>query len=491
MKSCLIEDQSVIGNGICDQSLNISSCCFDGGDCWLEQDILGMSSGCNSLLAFGNVSFDMICQRSERERCYWASSDCQDLDNFFMDQLCPGCRDIAIVGDHSCNPEIASDSVCCFDIGDCIVGGQQPNDCSNDIDMICDMNQIQRKQSQQHCSSLADMDCMAADQSLCSSCAATEIMDGSCSDNLVDDPTCCFDALDCHVCYTCPVVSFVGDNFCDIDLLTESCCLDGGDCKSSLQHAAFTFCSDCSFEKYLHQIGDGSCHMELANNDCCFDGGDCFATTGNSQVWCSSCLSHRPGIFYNLYLANGLCEEQYNEPECCYDGGDCSLLDLDSLCKTCHLDHYQGYVANRKCDGIFNNLDCCFDGGHCEVDACPTCLNADLKSKINDGICDRFLLSFPECCQDGDDCKHNAALLATACSSCPVGVAHAFVGTGQCDDFMNNPQCCFDGGDCDSQFLWDCDDCDNNLFSSRAGGKNHLKRPKISYHQSNFRGWHL
>ncbi len=457
---CLDENQLIVGDGTCD-NVNGDFCCFDGGDCSESPD------DCSSVSGFNSYN-DMICESKEQALCKDTSNDCQDLDQFLMGQLCSGCNlsSPVVVGDRSCNFNIAEHTECCFDGGDCLLDqhSSDPSKCFEEDDVICD---------RKDCSPLTySSDCKSSEQAICSTCPSGHnqtLLDGVCWDNVIDGPTCCFDALDCHDCFTCPRPESVADHFCDADLLTESCCLDGGDC-SLTSIKVSVLCQDCHFAKYLHSIGDGFCQLELANLKCCFDGGDCSATLKNSHNWCSSCTSNRNNVHYDLYLQNGICEDQYNRSECCYDGGDCIFIDQHmELCPSCILDHYVTYVTNQRCDNLFNNHDCCFDGGYCHLDVCSTCKDQKLKLKINDGICDSVLMQFPKCCNDGDDCLGTIGFIETACATCQVSGANAFLGTGQCDEFMNNHVCCFDGGDCDADTVLSCNDCDNPSLPLTAG----------------------
>ncbi len=443
--TCTTEDLR-IGDGVCHSENDYPMCCFDGGDC--------ASNNCASIFVTDN---DMICDHQDQTSCNGVNNDCQDFYRSIMDQLCSECSDNLItnassMGDQNCNESIADSANCCFDGGDCITKdqGQEPVN--------------------QPCSLIAGY-CLSYEVvQACSTCPNGDHsgLDGICSDNLIDDPTCCYDALDCFECHSCPRPSFVADNYCDIDFLTESCCLDGGDCNHHTVNAS-GFCADCHFDKYRPLIGDGTCHMELANHPCCFDGGDCLSTRKNSRNWCSSCTSYYQGVYYDIYLSNGICEEQYNRPECCFDGEDCLGPGHNNLCSTCTVDRYQSYVTNKRCDNAFNSMECCFDGGFCDVDICPTCLDERLKLKINDGVCDLVLTQMPQCCNDRDDCVGNVQLTFVACTSCQVTGVHSFLANHQCDDFMNNFRCCFDGGDCETNLAKLCNDCDNPSIPLTAG----------------------
>ena len=416
---------------MCNLELNSSTCCFDGGDCALV-DSAGRNDDWQS-------QFDLTLNGFIRDNLV-------EIGNL----LCPGCEELVgqnngtWLGDHVCNPNLASEVDCCFYGGDCIMEKEPPNGCFPDL--------LRGNQRERGCE-------IADEQSPCPTCQSnnlTQLDDMVCNPSIRNDSSCCFDSLDCHLCSTCPCPSVVGDHFCDMNLFSEaSCCLDGGDCNSDLKGRML--CPSCSFEKYRSNIGDGSCQIELANLGCCFDGGDCLATLENSLNWCSSCTSKSQTITYEVYLSNGICEGHYNRSDCCFDGGDCLDKQQLELCQSCLLDHSQAYIANRRCDSIFNSLECCFDGGFCEVDVCSTCLDEKLKLRINDGICDEIIMKLTDCCQDRDDCRDDVILVNNACHSCQVSGAHAFLGTGQCDPFMNSYQCCFDGGDCEALTCRDCE----------------------------------
>ncbi len=287
------QEQRHIGNGVCNVESNKMDCCFDGGDC------------CTSF----------SCQPLASNGLHETS---KDLFNVGLDQLCPGCdkgNDNVGIADHRCHQNLAPIIACCFDGGDCeqiTQSDQSDPNCAQQADMIC----------QDACFEI-DQDCKPVEHhnAICPTCPPetnNSLNDGVCSDNLnmdEDDPRCCFDALDCLKCFTCSKPQLVSDIYCDTDLMTQACCLDGGDCKSLVElSSTSSLCPSCHFKKYWRQIADGKCHMELVNHDCCFDGGDCFASNANSLNWCSSCHSKVQGIFYNLYLSNGICEAHYNTP---------------------------------------------------------------------------------------------------------------------------------------------------------------------------------
>ena len=300
-KSCFVYDQFQIANGICDLSNN-TDCCFDGGDCCDLSDSVKVSDS------------------PTKEK-----SPFTDL-SYIFNQICPDCDRIRVeeIGNRVCDYRTALDVDCCFDGGDCLIVEQSANDCLQCI--------IPHSQSQ-----------------FFPACPDAKISSNvTCTNNANDDPTFCFGAIDCHDCLTCFRPDFVSDNYCDIELLINACCLDGGDCDST-KHSV-DLCPSCHFKKYMQQIGDGTCHYELTDHDCCFDGGDCSRPAENSAAWCSSCSSNKQGLYYDLYLSNGICETQYNRSECCFDGSDCIINKQEESCPSCSLDYYQAYVSNRRCD---------------------------------------------------------------------------------------------------------------------------------------------
>ncbi len=433
-----------MGNGVCDVRLDSFTCCFDGGDCSSKQVSLLEIFGKDTLTK-GPSEYQLL-----EQLCSGCSKIVNDTDSF------------PLVGDSRCDPSISTSFDCCFDGGDCAHNFEQSElSCSVESDMICD---------KMGCRS-SDSDCRDLEPSECSTCHSfsNASTDGICSQSVENDLTCCFDALDCHQCFTCHLPNLVSDLYCDKDLLTEACCLDGGDCRPDQAIGNFSkLCQDCNFDKYLLQIGDGICQVELENYPCCYDGGDCLATGESGRNWCSSCSPTKEDRFYDLYLNNGICEEQYNYSDCCFDGGDCYDDRQEVICRTCSLEHYQAYISNKRCDSLFNNLDCCFDGGFCEVDACSTCKDDKLKLMVNDGVCDPILVQMRECCKDIGDCQNEIGLLDALCGTCQVSGSHAFLGNGQCDPGMDNHQCCFDNGDCvGKQTL--CKDCDNPSIALTAG----------------------
>ena len=427
-KTCF---QQQIGDGVCHLESDNTECCFDGGDC---------SKGSGSFIHKYGLFLD-------------------------FHHLCPECErtvNVIKVGNHACDSDIEVSLDCCFDAGDCQISNDTKR---SNTDIWCNNSQEWFQM---------DTGCEVGNklESLCATCPATKnqtLLDGFCSHDLANDPACCFEALDCNECTTCYKPDFVSDSYCDNDLLTAACCLDGGDCDSNHQIVmqSSMLCHDCNFPKYLPLVSDGACNIELANQECCFDGGDCLPTNINSFIWCSSCISKADAIFYDVYLNNGICETQYNTPHCCFDGGDCDTQIQDQLCPQCHLDHYQDYVTNKRCDTHFNNPDCCYDGGSCQLDTCSTCICEELKLLINNGVCDSVLIHNPTCCHDGDDCMNDIGKIDRACPTCQVSGSFAFLGTGQCDQFMDNQQCCYDGGDCLTNL---CDSCDDQVFYFLTSG---------------------
>ena len=130
---------------------------------------------------------------------------------------------------------------------------------------------------------------------------------------------------------------------------------------------------------------------------------------------------------------------------CCWDGGDC----LPGPCPTCNFGS-QKEIGDGVCQEELNNEDCCFDGGDCGevVQDCSDTI------RVNDGVCDLDLF---ECGLDGGDCLGMSLL----CPTCLAPSAGMRLGTGECDQDLNNLHCCYDGGDCHN--LLECPTCQSFL----------------------------
>jgi hypothetical protein len=176
-------------------------------------------------------------------------------------------------------------------------------------------------------------------------------------------------------------------------------------------------------------VGNGFCNDETNNEDCNYDGGDCCVNTNINS--CSECECHiieTCAAGYHPLVGNGFCDDDTNIAECDYDDGDC--------CSNSNM------VGDGICNDYTNNAECGYDGGDC----CGYNINSDHCT---------------ECA-----CFHQ--------ETCLVGLNHAFVGDGVCNDETNNVECEYDGGDCclNPNMVGDaiCHDETNHLGCNYDGG---------------------
>ncbi len=159
----------------------------------------------------------------------------------------------------------------------------------------------------------------------------------------------------------------LGDGICNIELLTEDCCFDMGDC--NYKSNSSSLCTTCGLKDSDSLIANKECDGFLLHVSCCFDGGDC---------GCPTCPVEQDAI------GDDMCDFELDTDECCYDGGDCRCREVtsplneccpesdwcfppNSLCPTCSLDLVQ-HLTNGKCDSEFqSDPNCCFDDVECEL----------------------------------------------------------------------------------------------------------------------------
>ena len=143
---------------------------------------------------------------------------------------------------------------------------------------------------------------------------------------------------------TCPVLSLVGDGYCDDEANVPYCGYDLEDCCQVENDRSL--CQNCSCilsdnerqaieeencKKYNFDHGDGYCDSEYNNAENFFDVGDCCLPIQDlacaqeygpcpDEVCIESnnfCIPHQVG--------DGICQDHNNGPFCNFDLGDCCL----------------------------------------------------------------------------------------------------------------------------------------------------------------------
>jgi hypothetical protein len=239
-----------MGDGICDIHPNaeLSVCCYDGFDCQTD-DIQQVMEKCPQCIdtsdAFyvsdhkGMVFSDNFCDwELNDEMCCYDGGDCE-LENVCKDCIIEGDDGKMIsannlMNDGYCQPELMYSLTCCFDAGDCPCPKCQCRTCDvTDTEFLwfgdfwCDESLNNEK-----C-------CYDNNDCLCDGCIK-EVTDGVLGDGICDNNLehegCCFDMGDCTFSrckdYDCPVDinDSIGDGWCDIHLFNMACCYDEQDC---------------------------------------------------------------------------------------------------------------------------------------------------------------------------------------------------------------------------------------------------------------------
>ena len=145
---------------------------------------------------------------------------------------------------------------------------------------------------------------------------------------------------------TCPILSLVGDGYCDDEANIPECGYDLKDCCQVENDRSL--CQNCSCilsnnerqaieeencKEYNFDHGDGFCDSEYNNAENFFDIGDCClpiqdlaCTQQNAVGSCPDkaciksnnfCIPHQ--------LGDGICQDHNNGPFCNFDLGDCCL----------------------------------------------------------------------------------------------------------------------------------------------------------------------
>ena len=301
--TCQVQDYLLnINDGFCDDFLNTAECCFDFEDCvlieylnyvpkfdnavgGLQKKALLDASPVHRFRVKGLLT-SSFCNKAW-VRCYSSMQMFSNLGRPNTKFQCPpnDCPyDLARVGDHICDPEIAKLKYCCYDQGDCT---------------SFDITQVEE------------------DYNLCPTCPQAQQIN-------------------------------LGDGLCDVANANEECCFDLGDCIPSnctiegivaRAEQAGVLDSDnralflgmkqqtlgSGFQRLMSRdIGDKVCNQMFNAPECYFDGWDC------KHSLCSSCAVQ--AYMVGQRLANGVCDEAFNTLACCYDGGDCRVADGCPLC---------------------------------------------------------------------------------------------------------------------------------------------------------------
>ena len=211
--------------------------------------------------------------------------------------------------------------------------------------------------------------------------------------------------------------SHFGDGICDDDLNSETCNWDGGDCCQSTCEGSYlcgfnncTRCLDPAEQPCVYAcdsttnswVGDGYCDdfdgLDLNTELCGYDGGDCCPGTCRPSdgyvcgyTYCSSCddPAEQPcaDSCSNSAVGDGFCDDWggLNRASCNWDGGDC----CPGTCQP---------GTNDTC-GNANCADCI------DPNAEQPCALSCSSSFVNDGYCDNANgLNNAKCNWDGGDC---------------------------------------------------------------------------------------
>ncbi len=199
--------------------LNVTECCYDGGDCYKPDNNDNVYKDCiasckfrtrdREVMFFGNYICDSQFDIAE---CCYDSGDCS---NTILSSVCPTCpalssRQSLELDNFYCNPHLNTIE-CCFDIGDCSQDRFQCLSCTEDMswfrDNICDAD----LNSVDCCYDGGDCPCPSCPfQSNLTSAKSTIAMKypglplysmalGNLQcDRALDTPECCHDSFDCQ-----------------------------------------------------------------------------------------------------------------------------------------------------------------------------------------------------------------------------------------------------------------------------------------------------
>ena len=243
---------TLIGDGYCNDEVNILDCGFDGGDCCgscINTDLCTNCSCLGSITGNGVPNAlvgDGYCNdETNTQQCNFDGGDC--CGSCIISDFCTNCSCIggitgndvvnarvdALVGDGFCH-DMMNNPGCNYDHGDCCLSNVKTNHCT---DCTCH---------------------------LLETCAAgflpPSVGDGYCNDNTnnvecgYDHGDCCFSNVitdycmncTCHLLETC-VAGYhpsVGNGFCDDETNIVHCNYDGLDCCRSEINTAN--CAECS-----------------------------------------------------------------------------------------------------------------------------------------------------------------------------------------------------------------------------------------------------
>ena len=145
---------------------------------------------------------------------------------------------------------------------------------------------------------------------------------------------------------TCPILSLVGDGYCDDEANIPECGYDLKDCCQVENDRSL--CQNCSCilsnnerqaieeencKEYNFDHGDGYCDSEYNNAENFFDIGDCClpiqdlaCTQQNAVGSCPDKVCIKSNNFCIPHqLGDGICQDHNNGPFCNFDLGDCCL----------------------------------------------------------------------------------------------------------------------------------------------------------------------
>ena len=483
--SCIVEDQSALGNGYCNTrnntNYNTARCNWDGGDCCASTCVSTDTQECgfsatNVSIGFANCRNPDICPVEGSPRlsdavcdddtynnlvCGWDGGDCCESSCESTGNVTCGyggvngttpigfsrCRDPdnrpVVIPPGLANCSVDADTFELFANGICDngLGGTEmfnTADCAWDGGDCCAQTCVNPPDADPVCGLDTD-----DGTSIGFFCLDPSVMDPITNRN----PSC-----------QVPSHSFIGDGYCDGGRYNvHNCSWDGGDCCDDTCNSTTTYvCGQEGFDcqdpgafdyglcpnydpKYKARTGNGVCDqsgasvaVRLNRAACDWDGGDCCPSTCNSTL-CSS----------TIFWCNDPNASDYGTV------GTCSVP-------------FTSYLGDGACDedGGYNTEACGWDGGDCCASSCVELVESSYTCGNR-----RFVCLDP-------NAPENAGVSNT--SACQVAPA-SHVGDGYCDfdePGFNRHRCGWDGGDCCPETCQDGNQytCDQLLELLRDSG---------------------
>ena len=184
-----------------------------------------------------------------------------------------------------------------------------------------------------------------------------------------------------------PDANKLGDGKCNLGVYNSAECeYDIGDCEA-FNNAPRTHDFEKKYPKCIvedaNKLGDRRCNLDLNTEDCGYDLGDC------------KDVQHNCSVSFPEYIGDGFCDqEEYNTPECGFDGGDCKILNALEDCR--NKVQNAKWIGDGKCDGAeYNTEECLWDGFDCVSEAYQ-CAKTDEKV-WKDAKCNFYEVPYPDC----------------------------------------------------------------------------------------------